>query len=284
MKFWIFVPLVFFLWGCDEDYQSGGGGDGTACQCKSPDNGHFGSCGSINVSTETWSKQPDRDCADTTGGVTLLCCPGTIETVMTSRTEAFAGLDILERTTISHPVLMQGASFNLSDTGLPQSISCQAECEKSNSPYCVNVSGNQSEALTEAISLVTDHISAGQPEIEKRSFMDLFDIENDYCGRSNLAIDGNLLRNSGLSCQLDTEFRAGSLNLQSVTVAMPPDVSASWNPITPTEGFFEFGEDGQAPNIEIDGYLQQDFGGFIQRINVGETGVSIRTLNGCIGL
>ena len=96
--------ILLLLSSCGPEDDDDSDGDGTTCQCETPTNGQLSYCGTRFTRIETWTKQQDRSCADTTGGVTIACCPGTIETVMTSSVEAFAGLDILKRVTISYPM------------------------------------------------------------------------------------------------------------------------------------------------------------------------------------
>lgn len=276
--------ILLLLSSCGPEDDDDSDGDGTTCQCETPTNGQLSYCGTRFTRIETWTKQQDRSCADTTGGVTIACCPGTIETVMTSSVEAFAGLDILKRVTISYPMSLQGAEVDFTNFGLPETVSCEIECAKTSSPFCATIGGEQREALSDAVSLVSSRIADGQPEVEKNALMDLFGVREDHCERSDLVLEGNLIQNIGEACKLDTDFQAGGLSLQAVSITMPPSISAIWRATGNGEGYFEFGELDQSPSLEIDGYLQHDFGGLIRRINVGTDALSIRTSSGCIGL
>lgn len=156
------------------------------------------------------------------------------------------------------------------------SSECRA-CDNPDSPYCLQLQEvGYGESFRELYLLFqapeTDAISA-------KRLQDIFEEPDDPCHRSDTMIKNSVLRNHGSDCILHAKFSLQKKTIP-IKIVIPADLQAS---ITKSKSAVAFKAIGLPILFVIgDPYLQADWGGKVQELNLTSSYARIPCEKGCI--
>lgn len=167
---------------------------------------------------------------------------------------------------------------------IAEGVSCQHECENSNSPYCVQPIGNSSTGtLISQLEQTRVTILPDEASIESQTFMRIFGVDEDPCERGNVELSADTASNSGRACTMAGNIAIGFGGSDvDFAISVPPTVEAR------REGSLfsvdlNFDEPRLAPYLQLkDPALQSDWGGVIKRVQASPNNFIVETSAGCI--
>ena len=276
----IFLLVAMTLSGCKIDEPA----DGNSCQCESPRPG--GNCVSGPVDLLPFPKLDGKTCFESAHQILPRnCCSASIESVRL-RNGFFDSTVIASLNVSSQLVLATEYRTDVPANKRDGSkrLDCRKECSRETSLYCESVEVSAIDGLTTAFDAVRDSLKEGNSDVSKSYLMDGFDISSDPCERSDLTFNGETLANSGKQCENRIEIEMGAAEIVSATIEIPKFIEGKYLAVSDTHSRVDFFQSAYRMRLRIDGPLDSDFGGHVNRITWSKSQYIIETERGCIKL